>query len=317
MPTTARRNFMLIVLAAALPYGVLLLAGCGLTAYVAGRISESGIDVMTSGSLLPTTATLTLLATGVIAGGVSMIRQLVATRRLERHVALVTSRSSTHIPAGVTVVAADEPFAFTFGLAAARIAVSRGLVDQLSPQELHAVIAHERFHLHARDPLKLLIARVATRTCFFLPAVNQLMARYVAGRELAADRSALRHGGGPALAGALLKVVDGPSWPGLDTAAAMADHDLLAARIAQLEKGAEPPLPALTTLAVAVSAAIFGLLSAALVPTSLRHGLTMVGGRHPDATWAPIAWWLLGSIGCTAGWLWLARVAFRRLSPWS
>lgn len=316
-PNTATRSFALVVLAATAPYAVLLLAGCALTAYLADRVSDDGFDVLTSGLLIPTTAVLALLAAGAVAGGVSAARQLRATRRLERHVALATLPSPPHLPPGVTVVDADEPFAFTLGLTTVRIAVSRGLVERLSPQELDSVIAHERYHLQARDPLKLLIARAATRTCFFLPAVRHLMARYMAGRELAADRQALHEGGAPALAGALLKVVAGPDWSGVDTAAAMADHDLLAVRVAQLEQGSEPPFTPLPAASVAVSAAVLGLVTAAIVLTSGRHGLSMVGAPGADGTVVASVWAAVGGVACSSGWFWLALLAWRRVAPGS
>ncbi|CAN5754747.1 hypothetical protein BH20ACT4_BH20ACT4_06760 [soil metagenome] len=57
----ADHSFVLIVLAAAAPFGVLLVAGCGLAAYLARRISAGEIDGLTSGLLIPTLATLAQL----------------------------------------------------------------------------------------------------------------------------------------------------------------------------------------------------------------------------------------------------------------
>src|SRR6266545_5519033 len=165
---------------------------------------------------------LALLGVGAVAGMVSVAPQLSATRRLSEHVERHRVVAPPAAPDGVEVIDHDEPFAFTFGLGRPRVAVSRGLIEQLSSEELDAVVVHERYHVGARDPLKLLVARAAARTCFFLPAIGHLVARYLAGRELAADRHSLRGSGRPALAGALFKVVGGPDWDELDAAAAMA-----------------------------------------------------------------------------------------------
>lgn len=212
------------------------------------------------------------------------------------------------------VVDHDEPFAFTFGLGEPRIALSRGLVEQLSTDELEAVVAHERYHVRARDPLKLVVARAAARACFFLPAVRHLVTRYLAGRELAADRHSMRDLGRPALAGALLKVVAGPGWDELDTAAAMAGPELLEVRVDQLEHGAEPPLPRLPLASVVLSALVLGTLTGIVVVTASEGGTSMMTSAQNDALSASdLTGAVAGGLLCMAGWVGLAAVAFRRL----
>ncbi len=41
---TANRSFALVMATAAAPYGMVLLGGCGLGAYVVGRVAEDGFD---------------------------------------------------------------------------------------------------------------------------------------------------------------------------------------------------------------------------------------------------------------------------------
>ena len=303
-----------MVATAAAPYGILFLAGCGFTSYLVDRVGDDGVAALGRGVLLPTTAVLVLLVVGAAAGTVSAVRQVAATRRLGDHVTqnLVASHAGT--PDDVEVIDHDEPFAFTFGLGKPRVAVSRGLVEQLSAQELAAVMAHERYHVRARDPLKLVVARTAARTCFFLPAVGHLVARYLAGRELAADRRSLRDSGRPALAGALFKVVAGPAWVELDAAAAMAGPELLAARVDQLELGTEPALPAVPRLAVALSGLVLAALGATVAAVALQGGMSMMSSGGTEALSAlDVTSAVMGGLVCAAGWLWLARVAFRRL----
>lgn len=300
---------------AAAPYGVLFLAGCGFTSYLAGRVSADGVATLGRGLLLPTTAMLALLLVGAVSGAVSVARQVSATRRLGEHVDRNRVSPPTGTPVGVGVVDHDEPFAFTFGLGVPRVAVSRGLIEQLSPEELEAVVVHERYHVRARDPFKLVVARAAARTCFFLPAVGHLVTRYLAGRELAADRRSLRDLGRPALAGALFKVVAGPGWDELDAAAAMASPELLAVRVDQLERGTEPPLPRLPVASVVVSALVLATLGGIVTAVALQGGLSMMGSGPTRAlTAGDLAGAVAGGLVCTAGWVWLAVVAFRRLA---
>src|SRR5205807_10105183 len=113
---------------------------------------------------------------------------------------------------------------------------------------------HERYHVRNLDPLKVLLVRALPATFFFVPALAALRSRYVAGRELAADRRAVQECGRGPLVGALLKVVRGPAWSELEVAAAIGGPELLEVRVAQLESGREPRVAALTPRMIALSA---------------------------------------------------------------
>lgn len=103
-----------------------------------------------------------------------------------------------------------------------------------------AVLLHERRHLTSRDPLKNVLASAIPARLFYLPAVARLRSRFLCGSELAADRAALTAYGAAPLAGALLKVADGPAWATTAPTAAMSAKALLDIRITQLETGTEP-----------------------------------------------------------------------------
>ncbi len=81
------------------------------------------------------------------------------------------------------------------------------------------MLEHERYHVCNLDPLKAVLVQALSAALFFLPALDALRGRYVAGREFAADRRAVAACGRRPLAGALLKVVRGPDWSELDIAA--------------------------------------------------------------------------------------------------
>jgi hypothetical protein len=111
------------------------------------------------------------------------------------------------------------------------------------------------------DPLKVVLARSLPDALFFLPALGELRGRYAAGRELAADRRAVRETGAGTVAGALFKVVGGPPGVDLATAAAIGGEEALDARVTQLESGSEPPAPPLSRGRVVASVGGAGILA--------------------------------------------------------
>ena len=211
------------------------------------------------------------------------------------------------------MVEAAEPFSFTYRALQPRVVVSRGLLESASPEELEAVLVHERYHVRNLDPLKVVLARALARGLFFLPALRELERRYVAGRELAADQRALSRCGRRPVASALLKAVRGPSWPELSTAAAIGGPELLDVRVAQLEAGGPPPLGPLPRRALVVSAAGLGLvllsLGAALgglggLTAAMALGDEQMDGGAPGAAMV---------VGCAAPWLAVSWLAWRWL----
>ncbi len=179
------------------------------------------------------------------------------------------------------------------------------------------MLEHERYHVCNLDPLKMLVLRTLSATLFFLPVLSSLRARYVTGCELAADRRAVLTCGRRPLVGALLKVVRGPEWNELHMAASLGGHELLDARVAQLETGREPRLAALSLTRVIASflmavtlAAAYAVSVASFGPTAVRHltgtGLadaTIRGGLSCGAPFAGIGLmlYLLAAMRATSG----------------
>lgn len=314
---SADRSFTSVVTLAATPYAAAAGLGCGLVWHLWARIADGALPPLSASTLvpvLPVLGVMLLLCAGAAAGAWTLIGHLRANARLARHVhAARTPCHGAAVPADVVVVDAAEPFAFTYGLRRARVALSLGLLERLSVVELEAVVAHERYHQHHRDPLRLLIARVAVAACFFLPSGRHLFARYLAGRELAADRCALDANGSAALAGALCKAVPGPGWDELRSAAPIAVPELLALRVEQLEQGAEPPLPAMPTTSLITSAAMLALLAALITIVSVRLGVLLcafdVIAERPLA----VVLGLIGASACAALLVCLTLAALRRV----
>jgi Zn-dependent protease with chaperone function len=112
---------------------------------------------------------------------------------------------------GGRVDVADVPTAaaFCYGYIRPRIIVSRGLVDALHLDELSALLLHEREHLLQRDPLKVAFGRLLASGVFFVPLVGGLYRRYLAEKELSADRAAIAaQGSAVPLSSALVALLD-------------------------------------------------------------------------------------------------------------
>jgi beta-lactamase regulating signal transducer with metallopeptidase domain len=198
--------------------------------------------------------------------------------------ALAQAAQQTGLTGRVVLIEADESFSFVYGVMTPRVVVSRRLLERTTGEELRAVLEHERYHVRNIDPLKAALVRVLSEALFPLPALNSLRARYVAGRELAADRRAVARYGRRPLAGALLEVVRGPDWSEQAGAAAISGPELLDARLTQLETGSEPKPEALDTKnvilslgGVALFAVMFLVSVSGLGGTAALHHATGTG----------------------------------------
>jgi beta-lactamase regulating signal transducer with metallopeptidase domain len=84
-----------------------------------------------------------------------------------------------------------------FGIFRPVLLMPEGIVDQLSPEQLQAVIAHELCHVRRRDNLTAAIHMVAEAVFWFYPLVRLIKARLVDEQERACDEEVLRLGGDP------------------------------------------------------------------------------------------------------------------------
>jgi len=317
---TANRSFLALVAVAVVPYLVLGTFACGVLSIVGYRLVTDGWSAVSGdGALRPALPLLAIVATGTILAAWSATRQLVATRRLARVVAasrLPASGTATVAErAGVRrldVIDATDAYSFTYGLGRPRVAVSRGLLDATTPEELEAVLLHERYHVRNLDTLKVLVARALAAAFFFLPALRHLRSRYLAARELAADRAALRVAGAKPLAGALYKAVAGPPDTLLGAAAALGGSGVLEARLGQLERSEEPALPPIPSSVVAVTAAglfltaVAGIVAGAAVGDG-GMGMTMDGSSSGMLD-------VVGPALCAVGWALVVLTVVRRVA---
>lgn len=139
----------------------------------------------------------------------------------------------------IYVLPTSQPSAFCVGLLRPRVVLTEGLLARLDRDERAAVVWHEGMHARAHEPLKCLLARVSTRTFFWLPLLGDLLNRYLLAKELDADRRATANTNRRALVGALSEVAEQQT-----PAAAVGLAEFSAARIDRIFDPATP-LPAL------------------------------------------------------------------------
>jgi Zn-dependent protease with chaperone function len=321
---TANRSFVTLVAFALVPYGLIGLFCCGALSLLAYRVSTEGLSALTGDwRIWPAIGFFAVVGAGTVRALLSLRTQLRATERLGQHVhalelaacpKLEKATTSTSLTGRVVHIDDERAFSFTFGLLHPQVAVSRGLVDVASPDELSAALEHERYHVRNLDPVKVLVARAAGPALFYLPVLRDLRRRYVAGRELAADRRAARACGPQPLAGALYKVTAGPTWSELGAAAAIGADDLLDLRVTQLETGREPAIPQTSRSALAASVVALGLLGAALTFSLVTLGdpatlFAMSNGTTSTDTATNV----VGMLGCVALWSVIAWAITRRV----
>jgi len=324
---TANRAFLTLVALALAPFVLLGVFGCGVLSYLAYRIAADGPGVLTADAdLRPAAAFFAVVSAGTVLAVRSLWQQHRATRRLAEHVRANQLSANADINAAcqrvglarvVDVVDSAEAWSFTYGLRAPRVAVSSHLAASASADELDAVLAHEWYHVRNRDPLKVVVARALPSAFFFLPALGHLRTRYLAGRELAADRRAVDATGRRPLAAALYRVVAGPGWPELATAAAIGGEDLLDVRLTQLETGEEPAMTTVPRPVLAATAIGLVLLAAALVATVVGVGgpgevMDMDSGREMGVEMGGFE--ILGGLSCGAAFVVGGALVYRRFA---
>jgi Zn-dependent protease with chaperone function len=316
---TANRSFAGLLAASVAMLWVLCgAAACLLLSLIAYRVADDGVGALTHADrdLRPAVAFLALVVAGVALGLRSLAIQRRSSLELARRmreldlpapVELIDAARRARLDGRVALVDSDEAFSFTYGAFSPRVVVSRGLLERASEAELHAVLEHEAYHVRNLDPLKVSMARALPATFFYVPVLRDLRARYIAGRELAADRRALEACGRPSLAGALLKVVQGPRWPELRAAAAIGGPELLGVRITQLETGREPRVAGVSRSAMLLSALGLGALTVTFGASVIAFGGPSAVARVTGTGLRPLD--VLMGIACATPWAiggWLA-----------
>ena len=253
----------------ALGSSVVLIALFGTLVIRAEQLLAHGADDTAD---LVVVAVFALALCGIGLGLVSLLRQLLATAALIRSLL----RRTVGAPAAVAAVATrlglagridvvddERPFSFCYWFLRPRVCLSTGLIDRLEPEEIEAVLLHERSHLRRRDPLRLVVARYFAAGLYVVPVVEDLVEHYTLEKELEADQDAVSAlGDVRPLARALYKVLPDADRVDLGLLTPVGALSVTEARIDQLVSGAALPLR-LSALHIALSGG--ALLAAAVL----------------------------------------------------
>lgn len=145
----------------------------------------------------------------VAAGAWRFARALVATRRAMRR--WLQSAVPVTLPGASTpAVAVESPFPVVAvaGLVHPRLVIARSVLEACPPDELAAILAHERYHIEQRDNLRRAVLVALPDLLATLPVSRRLVASWQDAEEEAADDNAdvLGAGGRSHLAQALIRV---------------------------------------------------------------------------------------------------------------
>lgn len=136
----------------------------------------------------------------------------------------------------IRLMETDFPYSAQIGLWSPELAVSRGLLNLLSPMHVAAVLAHENAHIVYRDTFTFFILGSLRRLTFWLPQTESLWQELLWQRECRADRKAAESCDPLVLAEALAIVAQTATHPNLMPLAVPfhTQGDRLVARIDQL-----------------------------------------------------------------------------------
>jgi Zn-dependent protease with chaperone function len=238
------------------------------------RGAEDTADVVAALVLL-------LAVCGISLGLVTLLRQLIATAILIRGLvaqkvalpaSVVAAASGLDLDGRIDVVADARAFSFCYWFMRPRICLSTALVERLDPDELRAVLHHERYHLRQRDPLRQVVARYFAAGLYVVPVVDELLAFHTLQKEIEADHEAVRASGDVrALASALYKLLPDADDVSLGLLVPVSSLSITEARIDQLVAG-RPYSLSLSPLSIVLSG---GALVAAAVLVAVQGGASM------------------------------------------
>jgi Zn-dependent protease with chaperone function len=199
------------------------------------------------------------------------LRQVRSKTRAHAEAARITGRQ---VEAGdaAFVLDAAQPAVYCVPGRPPTIVVTTGALAVLDPEQLTAVLAHERAHLSGRHHLLLAVTRSLAAIAPIVPIFACGSVEVARLAEMRADDVAVRHGGRNILLTALLAMGAGVTAAAAPAAWLPATGGVVAARVGRL---AEPPPPArLACYGLALAALTLAVVAAsALVPAFAVSGI--------------------------------------------
>ncbi|KJK55559.1 M56 family metallopeptidase [Saccharothrix sp. ST-888] len=186
-------------------------------------------------------------------------------RHRRRHRALLDLAGRPEPRLGAVVLEHETPAAYCLPGRRPRIVLTSGTLDTLTPEQLHAVLEHERAHLRGRHHLSLALAEGFARAFPGLPLARAARSQTADLLEMVADDHALRSCTPKALAAAMCEVAAG----GVPQTALAAGGPTVLLRLKRLL------LPRTGLHPVARTAVLLLALSAPLLPYFVTCGPTL------------------------------------------
>lgn len=218
-------------------------------------------------------ATLAVLVTGWTIGHIA-VALIAGARRRRAHADGLTLLARRDPGLGVDVVEHDRPAAYCLPGRRHRIVVTRAAVERLTPDQLAAVIAHERAHVTGRHHLVLAVGRGLDRALGFVPLFRTAAEEIAYLVELAADDAAARHRDRTTVAAALFAVATGPAPAGALGAAGPG-------ALGRIRRMLAAPQPLSRRTRVACVTAVHGLLALPLVIAAHPAVLAVIDHHCP------------------------------------
>ena len=232
----------------------------------------SAMHEVAAGSARPAVRVAGLLVSGAIAVRVIWcvgIGAATAYRRRLRHARMLRIVGRPAPKLGAVVVEHPDAAVYCLPGRLRQTVITRGAIEALSPDELAAVLAHERAHLRARHHLAVVAVRGLARAVPGVPLLSAAADEVPALIEMCADDAAARRHGSAAVMGALRALARMRAPAGALAAGGTAAE----ARIARLARPGRR-LPSRVTLGAAVTVLVAGPLVAAVTPalvTAVQH----------------------------------------------
>jgi beta-lactamase regulating signal transducer with metallopeptidase domain len=164
---------------------------------LAGQAVPGGRAIAVAGLLVA--AAVVLRATGCVAWELHRGR-----RGRREHSAMVAATGRPGREPGVAIVDHDAPAVYCLPHGQYQIVISSSALAALTPDQLRAVLAHERAHLRCRHHLILALATALARTFPRVPLLTQAQPQVAVLTEMAADDTAARRHRRDDLAAALV-----------------------------------------------------------------------------------------------------------------
>ena len=231
---TARAPLLAIVLYLTAAWSVVAALGlAGLTLAVHATALGGGLSHLIGACVLRLRATYatpggaTVAGLGLTLAGAVLARTAVTAtthlrangRQASRHALTARLVGGPEPALGAVLGEHPQPTAYCVAGRHPTVVLTTGAVQALDPDQLAAVLAHERAHLAAHHHRLLAMARIGRQVLPFLPLMRDADAQVTRLVEMHADDVARRASGPAPLATALVALATGSPAPGLAAAA--------------------------------------------------------------------------------------------------